>query len=208
MRTSSRRRRLTTALRVEGFSNTATMSVARAGHSSTLLNDGNVLVAGGVFDGTGVPTATAEIYCAVISPLCSAAEIGTFKPTGSMAAGPRAGQAATLLFDGTVLITGGFIDAAGTPTATSEVYCTAVSANCTAPQVGTFKSVAPMTTARAAHTATLLPDHTVVIAGGYDRTAGFPPSVSAEIYCAATSGVCGVPDVGSFKRRRQHGHGA
>jgi hypothetical protein len=43
-----------------------------------------------------------------------------------------------------------------------------------------------MTTARAAHTATLLPDGKVLIAGGFDLSTAFPVLSSSELYDAAT----------------------
>ncbi len=73
----------TAPLRVEGFSAAANMNVARAGHTSTFLLDGTVLVVGGVTDAAGNPTATAEVYCAVqTAPLtlrASTTDVGTFK---------------------------------------------------------------------------------------------------------------------------------
>ena len=200
---------ITTALRVEGFSNAPNMSVGRAGHSSTLMNDGNVLVVGGD-DGTGVPpgtpspTAIAEVYCtAVAGPTCtSAGDVGTFKAVGSLNTA-RFGHTATLLFDGTVLVAGGITDATSDPTANAEVYCTAVAGPlCTAPSdVGKFKTVATaMQTARAGHTATLLPDNTVLLVGGVVSSSG-PPTNTSEVYCTAMTGpVCTLPaDVGKFK---------
>ena len=46
------------------------------------------------------PTPAAEIYCAVASTRCLAAEIGSFKATGSLGTA-RYGQSATRLPDGT-----------------------------------------------------------------------------------------------------------
>ena len=188
---------VTATLRVEGFSAAAAMTLARAGHTATLLADGTVLVAGGVFNGTGVSTTSAEIYCAVVAGPCTAPDLGTFMTVGAMGTA-RTGHTATLLADGRVLVAGGF-DATGTPTPTAEVYCATVSSNCLAGDLGTFKPANGMATARTGHTATLLPDATVLVAGGDDATAGFPPNASAEVYCTGTSAICMAPDLGKFK---------
>jgi hypothetical protein len=64
------------------------------GATATLRNDRTVLVAGGI---NRVSLATAELF---------APESGGFVPTGSLIT-PRDGHTATLLLDGSVLITGG-----------------------------------------------------------------------------------------------------
>jgi len=91
------------------FTATGNMTRVRDNHTATLLPDGTVLIAGGesencsavagglecTFSGT---TASAELYVP---------STGTFVADGEMTA-QRAGQSATLLNDGTVLITGGY----------------------------------------------------------------------------------------------------
>src|SRR5262249_10311963 len=95
------------------------MTTERAAASATLLQDGNVLVAGG--DGGGPidvpiqPVASAEVY----NPAT-----GTFTATGSMAA-PRESHKATLLSDGKVLVAGGIPSSNNCclgVTATAELY--------------------------------------------------------------------------------------
>ncbi len=82
---------------------TGSMSWARDGHSATPLPDGTVLVAGGatnIFDSatkSTLLTASAELY----DPAS-----GSFSSTGSMTT-PRLSQAAVLLNNGQVLVTGG-----------------------------------------------------------------------------------------------------
>jgi hypothetical protein len=95
---------------------------------------------------------------------------GTFSPTGSLATA-RSGHSATALPDGRVLIAGGSPvgDSSGV-VASAELYD---------PATGTFSPTGSLATARAAHTATLLPDGRVLIAGGYDGSKEF---ASAELY--------------------------
>lgn len=87
------------------FTPTGNMTRARSNHTATLLPDGTVLIAGGETqdcDGVGCSfsgtTAAAESY----DP-----STGTFATVGDMTAS-RAGQMATLLQNGTVLIAGGY----------------------------------------------------------------------------------------------------
>jgi hypothetical protein len=86
---------------------------------------------------------------------------GVFNPTGSMLRA-RFGQTATILADGRVLVIGGQSGAAGArgaipPNASAEIYD---------PRTGRFTPTGSMTTGRSAHTATLLADGTVLVAGG------------------------------------------
>lgn len=137
-------------------------SVCRIGHTADVLRDGTVLMAGGAssLDLSAETLASAEIF----SPIA-----GGFTPTGDLANG-RFGHEATLLGDGTVLITGGYIeDAAGNRRAThsAELYD---------PQLGEFISAPDMNVPRVGHTTTLLEDGSVLLIGG---TADRP---SAEVY--------------------------
>ena len=125
------------------------------GRTATLLEDGKVLLTGGEEEDCGRFT-NAELYDALKAK---------FTPTGSMMRA-RDNHAATLLRDGTVLITGGESDDpfgvngsifSGT-TASAESYD---------PSTGTFAPLGNMTERRAGHTATLLKDGRVLIAGGY-----------------------------------------
>ena len=78
---------------------------------------------------------------------------------------PRSGHTATLLPDGRVLVAGGFDiteppGIGGSPeiVATAELYD---------PSSGTWSATGSMSTSRRDHTATLLPDGTVLVVGGY-----------------------------------------
>jgi hypothetical protein len=140
------------------FGPTGNMTDARIAHSSTLLPNGLVLVAGGQ-QGSGV-LSRAELY----NPVA-----GTFSPTGSMVNG-RSYLRATLLPTGKVLLTGGFGGGA-----TAELYD---------PVSGAFSPTGNMNVGRAEHTATLLPNGKVLITGGTDGASQV--FASAEIYDPAT----------------------
>ncbi len=144
---------------------TGDLGTARELHTATLLASGKVLVFGGS-DG-GSPLASSELY----DP-----GTGTWSATG----GPldinnaRRFHTATLLANGKVLVVGGvgFVNN-GFPLASSEVYD---------PGTGTWTATGTLGTARQNHTATLLPNGKVLVAGGEGGT--FPPVIlaSSELY--------------------------
>jgi hypothetical protein len=103
---------------------------------------------------------------------------GTFTPTGSMIT-PRFFHTATLLADGRVLIAGG-----GSRDARTGAFITESSAEVYDPRAGAFTATGKMTTPRSRHTATLLPDGRVLIAGGVinENSAGGIGLASAELY--------------------------
>lgn len=140
------------------------------------LADGRALISGGRENRpTGLITLrsqAAEIYDA---------NTGTFTPTGSMAY-PRAGHTATLLRDGRVLIVGGIDASDGIDNlATAELYD---------PATGQFGPTGSLAQGRAHHTATILGDGRVLIAGGYGG--GTLSLKSAEIYDPATGKFSGT----------------
>ncbi len=145
----------------ESFSATAgTMAVARNDHTATLLttgpNSGKVLVAGG-----NAKTAVAELY----DP-----GIGSFSTTGAMLS-TRQRQTATMLSDGTVLMTGGSeFDANVDILEAAELFD---------PNSGTFTGTGGMLTPRIVHTATLLKDGTVLVTGGLNEAGTL---ATAELY--------------------------
>jgi len=143
------------------FTQTGSMAVGRFLHTATQLQDGRVLIVGGVLTSASDPVATAEVY----DPAT-----GIFTMTGAMATA-RERHTATLLADGRVLIVGGATSAGTTATATAEVYD---------PSTGSFSVTGSMAEARTFHTATLLPNGKVLVAGGGDENS------TAEVYDPAT----------------------
>jgi hypothetical protein len=143
------------------FSAVNSMDTARAYHTATLLPDGTILVAGGQNAPT-TPLASATVY----SPT-----LGVFTDVGPMSL-PRSNHTATLMTNGRVLVAGGFTNSVSTgPTNVAEIYY---------PNTKIFVPTAPMITARANHTATLMPDGTVIVLGG-QSTSGTSLS-AAEVY--------------------------
>jgi len=141
------------------------MTSGREGHAAVLLNNGQVLIAGG--DNAGPTSAnTAELFnptLAIFTPVTAPMAAARFSPT------------ATLLNGGSVLIAGGATDSGGSSTVLSsgEVFN---------PSTQIFTSVGGMTSAREYQTASLLNDGTVLFAGG---TSGTAILNSAELYMAS-----------------------
>jgi Galactose oxidase, central domain len=154
------------------FTPTGSLSTPRFNNTATLLNDGRVLVVGGVVDSSGneEPVASAELF----DPAT-----GTFSPTGSLN-NARSNHTATLLNGGKVLV------ASGDATGTAELYD---------PVAGTFTLTGSVNTARQVAAAVLLNDGKVLLAGGLCVDLGpfagpstCPASylASAELYDPAT----------------------
>ncbi len=160
----------------------------RSFHTATLLPDGDVLIAGGAPG--WVSTASAELYSVVNQTFASAKSEMTV---------PRDQHTATLLDNGTVLIVGGNYNLGGAvapapgASSSSSVYGSAKvksfaggspgmlsSSEIFNPATQAFSPGAALNAPRAAHTATLLPDGTILIAGGADPKGKF--ARTAEIY--------------------------
>jgi hypothetical protein len=153
---------------------------AAVGRSATLLTNGTVLFAGGELDRdfditSGDPWPPYYAYAELYDP-----SAGNLAPTGNMSEA-RWQHTATLLPDARVLITG------GGPTV-QQPY-THQSAELYNPSDATFSSIGNMTAPRSSHTATLLNDGRVLIAGGFAWLSSAGPVVypaTEELYTPAT----------------------
>jgi subtilase family serine protease len=149
------------------FAYTGSLNDARFQHTATLLNSGMVLITGGS-NGSGFVT-QAELY----NPTT-----GKFTVTGTLSA--RLYPTATLLNNGMVLIAGGIHGSNYTGyLSTADLYN---------PTTGTFTATGSLNTARDNHTATLLSNGMVLIAGGIGTCGSscFEALSSAELYNPTT----------------------
>ncbi len=175
----------------QGWNLTGTMKERRFTHSAVLLPNGKVLIlgfgrTGEIYDpGTGNfqsvgPTVQDHGFCTTATLLNdgrvlyvggekvpSAAELfdpatGRFSATGAPLQPHGYCPTATLLKDGRVLIVGGLI----APGFGSSCADTNAGAEIYDPKTGKFTTAGPMVTNRNYHSAVLLPDGRVLIAGG------------------------------------------
>ncbi len=152
------------------FSPTGSMAIARDMHTATLLPNGKVLIVGGCREGNG--------NCSLDLPELYNPVTGTFTTSGAGIFN-RGGHTATLLPNGKVLISSGdaMLSDCGTLCLMPVVYLYDIA-------TGTFSATGSMETTREIHTATLLPNGKVLIAGGINDTSG--TLSSAELYDPAT----------------------
>jgi hypothetical protein len=156
------------------------MSNARSSHFSVTLQDGRVLVGGGITTG-GSTTSTAEIFNPVANSWSSAG-------LGMMEA--RAGATAALLQDGRVVIAGGHNGSV--ISSTIEIFD---------PVAGTFSAAGTLSSPRSQHAMTVLLDGRVLIVGGNNGTA---PVASTDVF----DPVAGTVSAGPVLNTARYGHSA
>ena len=139
------------------------LNTGRANHAAAMLPNGQALIVGGV-GSSGKPLKSAEIFDLSTNSF-------TTLPSG-LATGVS-GLTATVLNDNTVLLAGG-LNGANKSVAAAELYD---------PVSGEFLELPAMKRARSHHTATLLADGRVLIAGGESATA---PLANLEIFDPST----------------------
>lgn len=141
----------------------ASMREARQGHTATLLQDGQVLMVGGI--GAKGVLASAERF----DPLAR-----VFNPTGKLSI-RRCFHQAILLENGEVLIMGGSSeDVPGSPSiATAELYN---------PGTGQFRPTGSLNVPRQNYTASKLLDGRVMVAGGASSYQALPALADVEVY--------------------------
>lgn len=141
------------------------MKTARRLHSATLLENGKVLVTGGLNENESL--SSAELF----DPAANFG-VGDWTAVTASLASPRNSHTADLLPGGRVLLAGGLNGT--TALATAEIYD---------PADGAFSPTGSLASPRAAHTSTRLPDGRILLAGGLSGTADDATSLaSAELY--------------------------
>lgn len=151
------------------FGGNQSMTVARAGHSSILLDDGRVLLAGG---------ASGSLLAPVVLATCELFKEGSGFSSAAGMATARALPCLNRLTDGTIFASGGFQGDLTNPVSLSscELYTAAPPAG-----PGGWSPRGSMTVTRSGHGCVLLDDGTLALIGG----GGGTPSAalkSAEIH--------------------------
>ena len=146
------------------WTRTGDMGERRASATATLLQDGRVLVAGGLDAATRSLT-SAEVY----DP-----GMGTWSAVGDMIH-RRAFHTAALLADGTVLVAGGNVDEES-GISYAEVFD---------PRSGAWSAVGELDAVRLSHSMVAIPGGRVVVFGGSDTPDGSGHSTS-EVYDPVT----------------------
>lgn len=152
--------------KTDQWTQVASMHGGRAFHTATLLPDGQVLVVGGAdLPGT---LATAERYDPTNDRWTAVAPLPV----------ARSDHTATLLPDGRVLVVGGVGDRGDTGPATAAILYD--------PKTDQWSDAGTTMTTTGGHTATLLPDGSVLVTGGDDLVSGQNrPTPNAERYTAS-----------------------
>jgi N-acetylneuraminic acid mutarotase len=150
---------------------TGSLTNSRVGHTATLLTNGKVLVVGGsrsLLSGA----ITTELYDPASGTWTT---IATFSQV--------TGHTATLLPDGKVLVVGGFSSGLGSSCGASNSLASLYD-----PTSDTWTETGRLTIGRSSHTATLLPNGKVLVAGGgqYGPDCSHSILSTAELYDPAT----------------------
>ncbi len=174
-----------------GFRAAPLLNIARGGAGAVTLDDGRVLVVGGVTSGNKASSyvADAELFDPATNQWTRVADLsGT--TAGRMMSSEKVAvkavrQSVIKLTDGTVLICGGYgVEKRGLFGLGSEKVDTLESAFIFNPADNTFKRVGNMNWPRHSHTATLMSDGRVLVAGGYNDSLWSKDNTQApfEIY--------------------------
>jgi len=144
---------------------TGAMMSARIGHTASLLQDGTVLVAGGL-DASGNALTTGEIF----DPAT-----GAWTATPAMVTA-HYNHTATLLGDGTVLVAGGGAGSSNPSITAAEIYD---------PAARTWTATGAMAAGRQYHAAVALDGTHVLVSGGLGLANSFALA-TAEVYSSAS----------------------
>jgi hypothetical protein len=147
------------------------MTLPRAEHTATLLNDGRVLIVGGWTNGPG---SVAEIYDPTVGAHGSFSASAAVIPGFAWPTQHTATLLTTGAHSGQVLIAGGW----GNPTLGGSYFYNPVN--------DTFSNAPTLLTPRLDHTATTLPNGRIVFAGGVADTSVWTSTSLVEIYDPAT----------------------
>jgi Kelch motif/Galactose oxidase, central domain len=161
------------------FTPTGNLKVARGLHTATLLPNNKVLVAYGS-NSSAITAATG--YVGLSSIEVYDAGTGTFTEIVGDSGNGVFGHTATLMPNGQVLLAGGFVNSVWDYGGSTSSNWTSLYDSAT----GQFSETGNMMASRGDHTATLLANGRVLIAGGADQDPTGTGSDSAELYDPGT----------------------
>jgi len=169
------------------WSVTGSNLIPRFDHTATLLLDGRVLAAGGVSsDGDCTSNVTAETY----DPAT-----GKWSLTGRIPSPVGTGHIAVRLSDGRVLVAGGG-DRCGDVFNTASIFD---------PRTNIWSATGSMNVAREFHSAELLADSRVLVAGGVTNSS-LPGVSNAEVYDPSTGIWTPVASMGTVRQTSCNGY--
>jgi len=163
-----------------GFMPTGSLVVARGLHTATLLSNNKVLVA---YGSNSRKYSIATGYVGLSSIEVYDSGTGTFTEIAGDSGNGIYGHTATLLPNGKVLLAGGFVNSVWDYSGISGSYRGATLYDSA---TGVFSGTGNMTANRGDHTATLLANGKVLIAGGADQDPTGAGLASAELYDPST----------------------